>query len=151
MEIIVYEMQCDKLTEKVNIACIPFEIQYFEEYKRIYNECFYDMRKSLDIEPYNYLSSYEQIRQKSKDIFLLIGNEEIIGSIACYGNEIDDLIVSKKFQNQGYGKQLVLWGVQYIRKQNDLPVILHVAQWNKGAIRLYEKIGFVVTNIEKVR
>ena len=76
----------------------------------IYNECFYEMRKTLNIEPYNFLNNYEQIKEKSKDIYLLVENEEIIGSIACYGNEIDDLIVNKKFQHKGYGKQLLLVG-----------------------------------------
>ncbi len=32
------------------------------------------MRQYLDIEPYNFLSDYKQISEKSKDIFLLINN-----------------------------------------------------------------------------
>ena len=51
------------------------------------------MRKALDIEPYNFLSDYSQIEDKIKDIYLLTIENEIIGSVACYGNEIDDLIV----------------------------------------------------------
>ncbi|MBR2950894.1 MAG: GNAT family N-acetyltransferase [Lachnospiraceae bacterium] len=78
---------------------------------RIYNECFYEMRKALDIQPYNFLNEYKQIIEKVKDIYLLIHQGEIIGLIACYGNEIDDLIVNKKFQHKGYGKQILLWGM----------------------------------------
>ena len=107
MEIIVYEMKYVKDDiEKNNILCIPFEQKYFQQYMKIYNACFYEMRKNLAIEPYNFLSDYKQIREKNKDIFLLVSGEEIIGSVACYGNEIDDLIVNKKFQNKVYGKQL---------------------------------------------
>ena len=76
---------------------------------------------------------------------------EIIGSVACYGNEIDDLIVNKKFQHKGYGKQLLLWGMQCIRQRSLEPIILHVAEWNKDAISLYKKIGFEITSIERVR
>ena len=36
---------------------------------QIYNECFYDMRKALDIEPYHFLCDYEQIVDKSGDIY----------------------------------------------------------------------------------
>ena len=62
MEVIAYEMKHDKeFVEQSMIACVPFETQYFEQYKRIYNECFYDMRKALEIEPYNFLNAYEQI------------------------------------------------------------------------------------------
>jgi len=31
----------------------------------------YEMRKTLDIEPYNFLSDYKQISEKSRDIFCL--------------------------------------------------------------------------------
>lgn len=116
----------------------------------IYNACFYEMRKSLDIKPYNFLNNYEQISEKGKDIFLFVSEKEIIGSVACYGSEIDDLIVNKKFQNKGYGKQLLLWGMNYIRQSSNQPVLLHVVQWNEKALRLYYKVGFDVTNIERV-
>ena len=103
---------------------------------KIYNACFYEMRKALDIEPYNFLNDYEQISEKSKDIFLFVCEEEIIGSVACYGTEIDDLIVNKKFQNKGYGKQLLLWGMNYIRQSSNESVSLHVAKWNEKALKL---------------
>ena len=152
MEVIAYEMKHDKeFVEQSMIACVPFETQYFEQYKRIYNECFYDMREALEIEPYNFLIDYEQIREKASDIYLLVKDSEIIGSVACYGNEIDDLIVNKKFQRKGYGKQLLLWGMQQIRKKNAEPITLHVAEWNQNALRLYKKIGFEVISSERVR
>ena len=118
---------------------------------RIYNECFYDMRKALDIEPYHFLCDYEQIVDKVEDIYLLVDKEEIIGSVACYGNEIDDLIVSQEFQRQDYGKQLLLWAIWHIRERSNEPITLHVAAWNQGAIRLYEKCGFEIVKAEKVR
>ena len=152
MEVIAYEMKFEKaFVEQSTIACIPFEAQYFEQYKSVYNECFYDMRKALEIEPYNFLSDYEQVREKEDGIYLLEKNGEIIGSVACYGNEIDDLIVSKKYQQKGYGKQLLLWGMQQIRKKNTAPITLHVAEWNQNALGLYKKAGFEVINSEKVR
>ena len=152
MEIIAYEMQLNKdIIDPPNISCIPFQKQYFEEYKRIYNECFYDMRKALDIEPYDFLHDHEQIVDKVADIYLLVDNEEIIGSVACYGNEIDDLIVNPGFQRQGYGKQLLLWAIQHIREGSNEPITLHVAAWNQGAIMLYERCGFEVVKTEKVR
>ncbi len=152
MEIIAYEMQLNKaIIDAPNISCIPFQKQYFEEYMRIYNECFYEMRKALDIEPYNFLHDYEQIVDKVGDIYLLVDKEVIIGSVACYGNEIDDLIVNQKYQRQGYGKQLLLWAIQYIRERNEEPITLHVAAWNQKAIMIYEKCGFEIVKAEEVR
>lgn len=102
MEIIAYKMKyTNDYFEKSIIDCIPFESKFFREYMKIYNEWFYEMRKSLDIQPYNYLNDYSQKATKAKDIYLLIEQGGIIGSIACYENEIDDLIVNKKFQHRG--------------------------------------------------
>ena len=98
-----------------------------------------------------FLNDYKQIVDKVKDIYLLINQGEIIGSIACYGNEIDDLIVNKKFQHKGYGKQLLLWGMQYIREKSNEPITLHVAKWNNDALMLYKKVEFEIANIERVR
>lgn len=152
MEIIAYEMKYgNERVEKSDIVCIPFEEAFFQEYRRIYNDCFYEMRKALDIQPYHFLKEYTQIAEKTKDIYLLTAQGELIGSVACYGNEIDDLIVNPEFQHQGYGKQLLLWGMQHIREKNSEPIILHVAEWNHNAIMLYKKAGFEITKVEKVR
>jgi len=152
MEIIAYEMTyLGEDIDSSGIECIPFQPSIFEEYMRIYNDCFYDMRKALDIEPYHFLNSYEQIADKVENIYLLMKENQIIGSVACYGNEIDDLIVNQKYQHQGYGKQLLLWGMEQIRKDNAKPITLHVAKWNENAVSLYEKVGFVITNSEKIR
>lgn len=147
MEVIAYEMSyTNDHVEKSNIVCVPFKSEYFQEYMRIYNECFYEMRKALDIQPYHFLNEYKQIIEKVRDVYLLINQGEIIGSIACYGNEIDDLIVNEKFQHRGYGKQLLLWGMQRIRGKNNEPITLHVAKWNNEALMLYKKVGFQITN-----
>jgi len=75
----------------------------------------------------------------------------MIGSVACYGNDIDDLIVNKKFQHRGYGKKLLLWGMQHIRERNNEPITLHVAKWNNNALMLYKEAGFEITKVEKIR
>lgn len=151
-EVWAYEMYYDgQMQEMPVICCIPFKEEYFEEYKCIYNECFYEMRKALDIEPYNWYFQYSQMTDKIESVFVFLQNNQIIGSVACYGNEIDDLIVKKSCQNKGYGKQLLLWAMNHIRQYSDSEITLHVAEWNKGALRLYEKAGFLVRKKERVR
>lgn len=53
--------------------------------------------------------------------------------------------------DKGYGKQLLLWGIQCIRKSNNEPIILHVAEWNKDALMLYKKVGFEIISVERIR
>ena len=80
MKFTAYEMKYTAdIVQCSNINCIPFEEKYFPDYMRIYNECFYDMRKALERKPYNYLSEYEQIVNNINNIYLLIDNNEIIG------------------------------------------------------------------------
>ena len=103
-EIIAYEMLFDKTLEYENdIRCVPFREQYWNEYMKIYNECFFKMRKELEVEPINFYYDYSQIKDKVNDIFLYLQN------------------------------------------------ILHVAEWNQNAVKLYLKNGFSIKKKEKVR
>ena len=126
-----------------SIQCVPFRKELSDEYKRIYNECFYNMRKTLDIEPYNWYKSSDDLSDKADNTYLLMDKDGIVGSVSCTDNEIDDLFVRRGEQGKGYGRQLLYWAMRKIREKNDLPVTLHAAEWNTNAVRLYEQAGFV--------
>lgn len=134
-----------------DIICVPFQKKYWNEYMSIYNECFYKMRKALEVEPINFYYEYSQIKDKIKDIFLYLQNGGIIGAVSCYENELDDLIVEKSFQGQGIGQKLLLWGINHIKEQGYEEIILHVAEWNQNAVKLYLKNGFSIKKKERVR
>lgn len=86
-----------------------------------------------------------------KDIFLLLQDQIIVGSVACYGNEIDDLVVNMKYQNNGVGQKLLLWAISNIRMYSECPIIIHVAKWNENALSIYQRNGFIITKTEKIR
>ena len=151
-EIIAYEMIYNKALKYQNdIICVPFQKEYWNEYMKIYNECFYKMRKALEVEPINFYYDYSQIKDKINDIFLFLQNGVIIGAVSCYENEIDDLIVEQSFQGQGIGQKLLLWGMNHIKEQGNEEIILHVAEWNQNAVKLYLKNGFCIKKRERVR
>ena len=151
-EIIAYEMLYNKAFKYQNdIICVPFQKKYWNEYMSIYNECFYKMRKALEVEPINFYYDYSQIKDKMNDIFLFLQNGVIIGAVSCYENELDDLIVEKSFQGQGIGQKLLLWGINHIKEQGYEEIILHVAEWNQNAVKLYLKNGFSIVKRERVR
>ncbi|MDE7324813.1 MAG: GNAT family N-acetyltransferase [Lachnospiraceae bacterium] len=150
-EIIAYEMSFNQALEYQNdIICIPFHKKYWNEYMKIYNECFYNMRNALEVEPVNFYFDYSQIKDKINDIFLYIQNGVIAGAVSCYGNELDDLIVGKPFQQKGLGQKLLLWGMNHIREQGYQEIILHVAEWNQNAVKLYQKNGFRIKKKERI-
>lgn len=147
-----YEMQYTGETPAVgNIEMIPFDDKHYSQYERIYNECFYEMREALDVKPYNFYSDIRQLQDKKENIFLLKDGESIIGGVGCYGTEIDDLFVNKRFQSRGHGKALLLWAIAHIRTYADEPITIHAAEWNKNAVDLYLKNGFVITKKEKIK
>lgn len=151
-EIVAYEMIYNKPLKYDNdIICVPFQKEYWTEYMRIYNECFYEMRKALEVEPINFYYDYSQIKDKMKNIFLYLQNRVIIGAVSCYENELDDLIVEKSLQGQGIGQKLLFWGINHIKEQGYEEIILHVAEWNQNAVKLYLKNGFSIKKKERVR
>ena len=151
-EIIAYEMLYNKALKYQNdIICVPFQKEYWKEYMKIYNECFYKMRKALEVEPINFYYDYSKIKDKINYIFFYLQNGVIVGAVSCYENELDDLIVEKSFQGQGIGQKLLLWGMNHIKEQGYEEIILHVAEWNQNAVKLYLKNGFGIKKREKVR
>ena len=146
--ITVYEMQyLHHVNEKSSIQMIPYSSKYQEEYKRIYNQCYHEMRKELGIKPFDFIQDDSFFKSGMEKVFLLLCDGEIIGSVALKDDEIDDLIVDIKNQNQGYGKQILLWALEHINSEK---IILHVAEWNKKAIELYKKNGFEIVNTNKL-
>ena len=147
----VYEMEYTGECVTVdNVKLLPFSDKYYSQYERVYNECFYDMRRALDIEPYDFYFDIRQLNGKKENIFLLMEGETIVGSVGCFGAEIDDLIVSKKYQGKGFGKQLLIWAIGHIREYTVEPITLHVAEWNKRAVGLYTQNGFVIKSRELI-
>lgn len=152
MEIIAYEMQFSgKTVQETDIKLESFRDDFYSEYEKVYNQCFFDMRKALNVEPYNFYSSIEQLDDRKQNIYVLFDGNTLIGSVACNGNEIDDLIVNKAYQNNGVGRKLLLWAIEHISNNNNESIVLHVAKWNNKALKLYLDNGFEISKIEKIR
>ena len=130
------------VTEKTAVTLVPYDPKYQEQYRHMYNACYHEMREALDIKPYDFIQDDSFFSEGMNNVYLLTENDELIGSVALKGSEIDDLIVAPEFRNKGYGKQLLLWAIENIKTDK---IILHVAEWNRKAISLYEKNGFEIT------
>ncbi|EGT3617219.1 GNAT family N-acetyltransferase [Clostridium perfringens] len=84
-----------------------------------------------------------------KGIYL---EEELIG-FTMYGYFDDDkrvwldrFMIDYKFQGKGYGKKVLLKLIEHIANEFKVKKIyLSIFENNKGALRLYEKIGFKFT------
>lgn len=147
----VYEMRRDvKEIPSPEISCIPFDKEYLEQYRAGYNAAFRPMREALDIRPYDWYQDGKGILEKASDIFILTEGKELIGSVACYGNEIDDLFVSDHFRRKGYGRQLLIWAMDHMASCGYDEMIIHVAEWNQAAVELYLNEGFKIVKTEVI-
>ena len=46
---------------------------------------------------------------------------------------------------------MLFWGINHIKEQGYEEIILHVAEWNQNAVKLYLKNGFRIKKRERVR
>ena len=147
----VYEMiRSSKDIPAARMQCIPFDRRYLEQYKTGYNAAFRPMREALNIKPYDWYHDTNKILDKSSDIYLLVEDEVLIGSVACYGNEIDDLFVIDGYRHNGYGKQLLIWAMDHIASSGYDELILHVAEWNRSAVQMYRNEGFGIVKTDVI-
>ncbi|MEG0693215.1 MAG: GNAT family N-acetyltransferase [Oscillospiraceae bacterium] len=150
MQIVAHTMEYDGENFDFDLNVTNYITDDYNEYKRVYEDCFFEMRTALELYPVNCCDSNETLLEKSSQIFILRENKVFIGSVAIYGNEIDDLIVAKEFQNKGYGKKLLLFAISKMKNDDINSIILHVADWNKNAINLYLNNGFIISKTETV-
>lgn len=122
----------------------------YSAYQHAYNDCFSDMRRALGLSPVHCCDDRRTLLAKAKDIYILDVEGELAGSVAIYGNEIDDLFVAKNHQRKGYGQRLLRFAVASMQRMEVTPVLLHVADWNQDALRLYLKNGFQIIDTEVV-
>ncbi|MBO4242467.1 MAG: GNAT family N-acetyltransferase [Clostridiales bacterium] len=139
----VHEMRYEKNgKERAEVQLLPYCSLFKDRYRKMYNDCYHEMREELDIKPYDFIRDDSFFGENMEDVYLLTEDDELIGSVALKDGEIDDLLVDKRYQGKGYGKKILIWAIENIKA--DTPV-LHVAKWNKRAIDLYEKTGFKIT------
>ena len=129
--------------ETPSVKMVPFSPAYKEHYRQIYNACFREMREALQIQPFDVIQDDSFFETGTERIFLLTDEDEIIGSVTLKDNEIDDLFVNPAYQGRGFGRQILLWALTHMQTER---IILHVAEWNEKAVRLYQKTGFAVTD-----
>lgn len=151
MSVIAHTMQY--IGEEMPSPFIPFR-NYMDSdypiYKEVYNDCFADMRRALNLYPIDCCDTREALLNKSENIFILEIGNQLAGSVAIYSNEIDDLIVARQYQWKGYGKGLLRFAVARMQRMGTSPILLHVADWNRGAFELYYKNGFQIIRTEAV-
>ena len=122
----------------------------YEEYRTMYNGCFLAMRTALELQPAECCAGREELARRRSEIWILEISGTLAGSVAVYGNEIDDLVVKGEFQGRGLGRGLVQWALALLESEGGGPAVLHVADWNRRAMEMYRKQGFRIIKTEVI-
>lgn len=133
---------------------IHYEDQYYSQYAQLIAEGFYELREVNDIQPYSCYTPSEEGRKellKEKDNLYLSVNQqgEIIATVYIKEGHIDDLVVNKKYEGKGIGKQTTLFAIQRALEQGKKKIYLDVLISNEKARHIYEVLGFKVTQTFK--
>ena len=144
---------------------IEYEDKYQEEVKDLFCEL-QEYIVSLDKEKFNILTddyrelylkkTINEINNENGKMFLLKLDEKIIGLIVgIVKNSINDydfktpirgriteLIVTKDYQNKGYGKILLEYMENYLKEVGCKNILIEVFGYNTNALNFYEKNGY---------
>jgi GNAT superfamily N-acetyltransferase len=128
-----------------------YEDSDFECYYKNLGASFYEMRKALDIKPYDLYRSasnekiekYRESTLKQRDrIYIFSNQNQIVGSSILLDEDIDDVFVLPELQGNGYGKMIMEASVNLKLDLGHQKITLGVVDWNKRAINLYHSLGF---------
>ena len=147
-DILAHTMEYKGGPAESTIMLEQYSDKYFSEYKKIYEDCFCEMRTALGVHPVRNCFPREYLLKNANDIYLYVENNTLIGSITIHENEIKGLIVAKEYQRKGYGQLLLNFAIAKMQKNHTPNITLIVADWNKPAVNLYLKNGFQITKSE---
>lgn len=131
-----------------DIEFLPYEDKYYEQYAKCRQDCFYELRKENDIQPYIYFQLGEQDREnnlKRRDnIYIALKDGQIIASFDLKEGYLDRIIVPPTHQGKGFGKQATKFAINKALSQNAKLIHLTVLDWNIKAMNLYKSLGFEI-------
>lgn len=74
-----------------------------------------------------------------------IGMPPIGGELQHHRTVYLGLGIQRRYQNHGYGTEAILWCLEFgFRQRNLNRILLQVVEYNMAAMRLYQRLGFVV-------
>lgn len=99
------------------------------------------------------LFEYDFLYHPFSKYFKLLFYEKIIGYCGLWliddSCQITTIAIDPSYQGQGFGKIILEYIFDYLRKQNCQDITLEVRISNTKAIKLYERFGFEIVSIRK--
>ncbi|WP_430791486.1 GNAT family N-acetyltransferase [Virgibacillus flavescens] len=122
-----------------------YEDMYYEQYRTIKNECYYEIQRSNDLKPYELSYSNEErkgLLNNSGNTYLVLNKDEVVASVTIGVGEIDNLMVSPGYQGNGYGKKCLQFAINKMLDNGYEEIRICYMEGNDSAEKLYYSLGF---------
>ncbi len=135
---------------------IQFKEGMFNEYQAMAKAFYTTPAVASAIDDAILLANFNRVLNDSNVLGALVEmNNEVVGYCLVsmmYSTEIgadcawvEELYIKPDYQGKGYGTQALESVLAYLRREGISRVRLEVTPRNRGAIRLYESLGFVMS------
>lgn len=134
----------------MSVKILPFNEIYAEPVKQlvidIHQEFGFDYDRRLDAD----LEEISHVYGGRGGFWLAIENAKVVGTSALredtqYTGTLKRMYLLPLFRGKGIGRLLLQQAVDYAKQQKYGEILLDTVTFQKDAIRLYEKFGFVKT------
>jgi ribosomal protein S18 acetylase RimI-like enzyme len=126
------------------LAFSVYEDKYLDQFVKVNQKSYYPVQKSNDLKPY--IPTKESIKkyklQNKERVYLALNNGELMASVSVGEGEIDNLVVSPKYQGRGYGKKALQFGMNKLLEQGYEVIRICYMENNTVAENLYYSLGF---------
>lgn len=96
---------------------------------------------------------YEEIKSKMTQYILCIENENVIGYAGLWKvmdeGQITNIAVHPDYRRRGIGEKMLKMLIENTKEEGISFYTLEVRESNTGAIKLYEKLGFIKNGLRK--
>lgn len=92
--------------------------------------------------------AYAFAYKKDHKLFAAMEGDKPVGLMVLQANKktqdfyFSILLVDKRYQARGFGKIMLKWGVEYLKKQGAKELSINVNRFNVSAYHLYKSVGF---------
>ncbi|MEI5905871.1 GNAT family N-acetyltransferase [Bacillus spongiae] len=127
---------------KPDIEFIKYDDRFFDQFVKVVQDSYYDLRKKNDIKPYR--SSEEMVKkyQLNNNVYITLHNEQIVASVTTSKGEVDNLMVAPSYQGKGYGRKALHFGMNKLLEEGFEEIRLCFVEGNEYAEKLYTSSGF---------
>ena len=117
-----------------------------ENFAKSCSECFLGTIITLNHEEAKKLGGLHQEKQEKDRDGIAIGQvklDSIRSSMMQHRRTEIGIDILPEYQGRGYGREAIEWALDYAFRRAGLhSVRIRAFEWNEGAIRLYERLGF---------